>query len=287
MAGGKKIVLTGGTNGIGLLAANTLASRGHHLVLLARDEPKAQAVRVEILQTAPAAAIDIVYADFSRLATVAAAAATIKDAVPGIDVLVNNAGMHAFSQRVTEDGFAEMLSVNYLAPWLLTHTLAPVLARSADARVVTVASKAARQAETIDPALDLVDTGAFSRRRSMQLYGKTKLMNIMFSLELARRFEGTNLTSNCLDPGFNATGLGRELPFSTALLRLLTLLGIGDPAQGADIVVRAATSAEFTAKTGMYFSRRGQPIDDLGQAHSPRALEELWQATAAALARFL
>src|SRR5690606_14184942 len=122
-----------------------------------------------------------------RLNTVADAATSISSRFSNVDVLINNAVIHAFSQRVTEDGFAEMLSVNYLAPWLLTHKLVALLGASPQARVVTVASEASRHGGSVKPVIDLADTAQFSRRRSMELYGKTKLMNIMFSLELAHR----------------------------------------------------------------------------------------------------
>lgn len=282
----KRAVLTGGTNGMGLLVAQTLAARGYDLVLLARDEEKARAVRTGILQLSPAAEIGIVYADFSRLSTIATAANSIAELHRRIDVLVNNAGMHAFSQRTTEDGFAEMTSVNYLAPWLLSNKLAPALAQARQPRVVTVASEAARHGGVVEPAKDLADLRAFNRRESMQRYGKTKKMNIMFSLEFARRFEGDGISSNCLDPGFNATGLGRELPFSGVLLRLLTLLGVGRPSRGAGSIVRIADDPEFSVRTGAYFSNSAEPIA-LGASFNPRALEELWQTTESALDRFL
>src|SRR5690606_19390709 len=149
-----------------------------------------------------------VYADFTKLQTVADAALEIARKYRRIDVLINNAGIHAFEQRITDDGFSEMVSVNHLAPWLLTSLLRQLLIDSAPSRIVTVASEASRQSGGVDPTKDLTDTTPFSRLGSSKYYGRTKLMNIMFSMELARQLEGTGVAVNCLDPGFNVTGLG-------------------------------------------------------------------------------
>lgn len=125
------IVLTGATSGIGQLAAVELARRGAHLVLTARDKTKAAATCERIHAAAPGARVDVHYADFSSLDSVAALGLEIASRYERIDVLINNAGLHAFEQRVTVDGHAEMLAVNYLAPWLLTDILREALVRSA------------------------------------------------------------------------------------------------------------------------------------------------------------
>jgi len=287
MTSTKTVVLTGGTNGIGLLVGKELARRGEHLIMLARNTDKAQAIRSEIQKETPGAIVDIFYSDFARLETVTSAVASINERFTQVDVLINNAGVHAFSQRLTEDGFAEMLSVNYLAPWLLTNKLGTLLDASKHARVVTVASEASRHGGSVNPDNNLTDTAQFTRRKSMELYGKTKLMNIMFSIEFARRMRGTNVSSNCLDPGFNATGIGRELPFSGPILRILNTLGIGNPKQGADIIIQLAADPDFSSVTGQYFSRRAEPIVPTGDSANPAARLALWNATEQLLKKFI
>ncbi|MDT5098704.1 MAG: hypothetical protein QOC76_2441 [Mycobacterium sp.] len=135
---------------------------------------------------------------------------------------------------------------------MLTNTLRDKLVASARARVVTVAFEGARWAGRIDSADDLTSTTAYSRRQPMTRYFGSKLMDIMFSQELGRRLAGTGVTTNCCDPGFNTTGLGRDLPFAGLLEKLLHALRIGDPRRGARIIVRLATDPAFAETTGGY-----------------------------------
>lgn len=226
-------------------------------------------------------------ADLSLLAEVRRAGEGIAAHCPWIDVLINNAGLHAFSQRVTSEGYAEMTAVNYLAPWVLTDALRDRLTASASAsasapaRIVTVASRASLRARTIDPSLDLTDTADLTRVGSSPRYGRSKLMDIMFTQELGRRLQGTGVAVTCCCPGFNATGLGRELPLAGALERALTALGIGNPQHGADIIVKLATDPEFADSTGGYFAARtAKPLQcpEIGRGEAVQ--RALWEATA-------
>ncbi len=276
----KTMVISGATNGIGRIVANSLAAQGQHLVLIARNEAKAAVTRNQILQTAPEARVDHFFADFTRLSTVATAAQAIAARYSRVDVLINNAGIHAFQQRVTEDGFSEMVSVNYLAPWLLTNILIPRLVASSPSRIVTVASEASRHAKKGSPQESLYDTTPFTKLGSGAIYGRTKLMNIMFSMELARRLAGTRVAVNCLDPGFNATGLGRELPFAAPLEWLLKHLRIGDPNRGAGIIMRLAMDPKFEKISGGYFSvKDAAPLIPIAPGNDADACKALWTAT--------
>ncbi|MFE7506125.1 SDR family NAD(P)-dependent oxidoreductase [Promicromonospora sp. NPDC057488] len=278
-------VITGATHGLGRLVALDLARRGLRLGIVARDAAKADDLHAEIARTAPGTTVDTFLADLSSLAEVRRVGQDVAARYERIDVLVNNAGLHAFSQRVTGDDLAEMTAVNYLAPWILTSTLLDRLVAATPARVVTVASEAARQAGSIDPARDLSFTGAFGRRASATHYGRTKLMDIMFSQELARRLAGTGVTANCCDPGFNTTGLGRELPFAATLERTLHRLRVGDPARGAGIITRLATDPAFATRTGGYFSvRDARPLRCPEPGRAAAVQRELWEATEALLA---
>jgi NAD(P)-dependent dehydrogenase (short-subunit alcohol dehydrogenase family) len=273
-------VITGATHGLGRLVALDLARRGLHLGVVARSAARADRLRSEVADAAPAATVDTFLADLSSLSDVRRIGEAIAAHYGHIDLLVNNAGLHAFSQRITVDGLAEMTAVNYLAPWVLTNTLRDRLVGPAPARVVTVASEAARHAGDLDPARDLTFTGDYGRRESAAHYGRTKLMSIMFSQELARRLRGTGVTANCCDPGFNTTGLGRELPGARILERTLRALRVGDPARGAGIIARLATDPAFATRTGGYFSvRDARPLQCPEPGRSEAVQRELWEAT--------
>lgn len=264
-------VITGATSGLGRLVALDLARRGMRLAVVARDPGRLAALRREI-------PVDCFVADLSSLRDVRRAGTEIAARYDRIDLLVNNAGVHTFAQRVTDEGLAEMTAVNYLAPWLLTATLRDRLAPSA--RVVNVASEAARQARSLDPVADIASTATFSRRESLARYGRTKLMDIMFTQELGRRLSGVSV--NCCDPGFNTTGLGRELPFAGALEKALKALHVGDPQRGAGIITRLCTDPQFDSITGGYFSHRdAKPLDCPPAGRSEQVQRELWDATAA------
>jgi NAD(P)-dependent dehydrogenase (short-subunit alcohol dehydrogenase family) len=283
------IVLTGATGGLGQLAAVELARRGAHLILIARDKAKAEGVRALIEATAPQSTAEIFLADLSSMSDVRRVGTEIAAAHPTVDVLVNNAGLHAFEQRITVDGFPIMVAVNYLAPWLLTQFLRPALIAAAssrgEARVVTVASEASRRHGRLALPGDLTDTSPFTALGSSPLYGKSKLLDVMFSQELARRLEGTGVSANALCPGFNATGLGRELRFSAPLERLLRTLRIGDPAKGAGIIVRLAVDPEFRRTSGGYFSvKGGKPLTPAWPGGDQELQASLWVETEQLLA---
>lgn len=277
--------MTGATSGIGQIAAIELAKRGTHLVLTARDEAKASATHAAIEAAAPGTQVDFHFADLSKLDEVGRAARLIAAQYEHIDVLINNAGLHAFEQRITADGYAEMIAVNYFAPWVFTKILRERLIASAPSRIVTVASEASRRSGLFDPGNDLFSTQPFSRIGSSKIYGQTKLMDIMFSLEMAYQLEGTGVAVNCLDPGFNVTGLGRELSFAEPLERILKWLRIGDPRRGARIIVKLATDPVFATVSGGYFSvDDAKPLTPIAPADDPKARIKLWAITAQTLA---
>jgi NAD(P)-dependent dehydrogenase (short-subunit alcohol dehydrogenase family) len=275
------IVMTGATNGMGRLATLELARRGARLGIVARSRPKADALLQEVEQAAPGTPIDVFQADLSLLAEVRRAGEEIAAHYPRIDVLINNAGLHAFSQRVTSEGYAEMTAVNYLAPWVLTDALRDRLTASAPARIVTVASRASLRAGTIDPLRDLTDTAVFTRRGSSPRYGRSKLMDVMFTQELGRQLQGAGVAVTCCCPGFNATGLGRELPLAGALEKILTALNIGNPRHGAEIIVKLATDPGFAGSTGGYFAAKtAEPLQCPEIGRDEAVQRALWEATA-------
>ena len=274
------IVITGATSGLGRIAAVQLAQRGARLVLTARSVERAEAVRAEISATTPGAQVEVFIADFTRTAEVSRVGAEIAERHGSIDVLINNAGVHAFEQRITSDGYPEMVAVNYFAPWLLTRELLPALMATPGARIVNVGSEASRRHGILTLLDDLTDTEPFTARGSGALYGKSKLLDIMFTLELARRLAGSDVTANVLDPGFNVTGLGRELGFAAPLEKLLTRLHIGDPRRGAGLIVALATDPRYTGLSGGYYTvRRAAPLTPVHPADDDAWRRTLWTET--------
>src|ERR1700704_6041083 len=227
------IVLTGATSGIGRCAAIALARQGANLVLTARSQARADATAAMIEAAAPGTRVHVHYGDFANLASVAALGREIAARHTRIDALINNAGLHAFKPRVTVDGYSEMVAVNYLAPWLLTNILRQTMIRSAPSRIVTVASEASRRAAGFDPLAALVDERPFSARGSSAIYGQTKLMNIMFSMELARGLTGTRSGGQLPVSRFQRDGTRARTLVRGALEPLLTCLKIGTPEHGA------------------------------------------------------
>ncbi|GIM89909.1 SDR family NAD(P)-dependent oxidoreductase [Paractinoplanes toevensis] len=273
-------VITGATSGLGELAAIDLARRGFSLVLLARSAERADATVARIEEAAPGGATEVVLADLTDLDQVRRAGEQIANGYARIDVLINNAGLHAFAPRTTRAGLPEMMVVNYLAPWVLTSVLRSTLIASAPARVVTVASEASRRHGVLTLPDDLTDTAPFNARQSSAIYGRTKLLDIMFSAELARRLSGTGVTANALDPGFNVTGLGRELRFAAALEKVLRSLRVGDPRRGTSGIVRLATDPALAACTGGYFSARtGKQLTPVPPGADPAEQRRLWELT--------
>jgi NAD(P)-dependent dehydrogenase (short-subunit alcohol dehydrogenase family) len=279
------VVITGATSGLGRITALEMARRGYRIGAVARSRPKAEALLSELRSASADVQADIFFADLGLASQARRVGEEIAGHYPRLDVLVNNAGLHAFSQRTTAEGLADMTAVNYLGPFVLTETLTNLLLASGPARIVNVASEAAQQARTISPGPDLRRTDPYGRRESMALYGRTKLMTVMWTQELARHLDAAKVTVNCCDPGFNATGLGRDLPGSALLQRALNLLGVGDPRKGARIIVRLATDPAFANKSGGYFSvRDAKPLQCPEPGRSERVQRELWAETVALLA---
>lgn len=274
------IVVTGATSGLGRLAALRLAAQGAHLVLPARNADRAAETVERIRSVVPFAVVETPLADLSRMHDVSRLGREIAAAHPRVDVLINNAGLHAFAPRTTADGYSEMMAVNYFAPWLLTHELRGALAAAPAARVVTVASEASRRHGELRIPEDLTATPSFTARESSEAYGRSKLLDIMFTKELARRVADTRITALCLDPGFNVTGLGREVRGAAVLERILRVLHIGNPQRGSDLIVRLATEEAFATRSGEYWTVRGpRAIQPVRPGDDVDLRRELWVQT--------
>jgi len=200
---GKVVVMTGGTSGIGEVAAERLAGLGARLVLVARDRARGEATLARLRARGPGVAHVAHYADLSLIADTKRVAAEIAAAEPRIDVLINNAGAMFGHRRVTADGLELTFATNHMSYFLLTHGLRERLLASPPARVVNTSSAAHRRAD-----LDFDDLQSARGYRGFMAYSRSKLCNILYTRELARRSAGTGVTANCLHPGFVATRFG-------------------------------------------------------------------------------
>ena len=242
---GRVCVVTGATSGIGRATALALGRMGATLALVCRDPVRGAAVRAEM----PDADVTVHRADLSSQQEIRAVAAELLVRYPAIHVLVNNAGVVNLRHSTTVDGIETVFAVNHLAYFLLTVLLVDRLKASGPARVVNVASEAHRFARTIQ----FDDLGFERCYRGMRVYGHSKLANILFTYELARRLAGTSVTANCAHPGGVATGLGQNNGrISVVITRLLRPL-LRTPEQGAATSIWLATSPALDGVSGRYF----------------------------------
>lgn len=271
---GKTVVITGASDGIGAVAATKLAAAGAEVAIVGRSADKLARVAATIRSASGKDPIALT-ADFTSLDEVRKLATDLLDRLPQIHVLANNAGGVWPKREVTPDGHEQTFQVNHLAPFLLTSLLRDRLVASAPARVITTASTAHRGGR-----LDLDDLD-YDRRRysSMQVYGTTKLENILFTRELSRRFDGTDVTAVCLHPGTVLTGFGRDSWFSPITKRPPVKWFFRTPEQGAETLVWLATAPATELQPGGYYVSRklGRPTR---QAQDDETAAALWARTA-------
>ncbi|HMI23221.1 MAG TPA: SDR family NAD(P)-dependent oxidoreductase [Streptosporangiaceae bacterium] len=266
---GKVCVVTGATSGIGKAAAAALAGLGATVVLVGRDRGRTEAAAADIgpASTSPPRAE---VADLACLEQVRGLAGRLAG-LERIDVLINNAGLVLGERRITPDGFEHVFALNHLAPFLLTNLLLPELTASAPARVVTVTSDAHSAAR-----LDLSDPNLERGWDSWRSYANSKLANILFTRELARRLDGTGVTASCAHPGVVRTGFGRE---SRPLLKLGITIArpfMASPERGADTIVYLASSPDVAGQTGGYYVKR-QRREPSAAARDDAAAGKLWE----------
>ncbi|HSQ18842.1 MAG TPA: SDR family NAD(P)-dependent oxidoreductase, partial [Blastocatellia bacterium] len=202
---GKTIVITGGTSGIGEVAAQALARMGARIVLVARSKSRADATLARLGRSGPGVAHSVYFADLTRLAEMRRVAAEIANREPPIDVLINNAGALFGTRGLTEDGLEHSFALNHMSYFVVTEGLRERLLASGAGRIVNTASAAHQRA-----TLDFDDLQSAKSFGAMRAYSCSKLCNILFTRELARRLHGSGVTANCLHPGFVATRFADE-----------------------------------------------------------------------------
>jgi retinol dehydrogenase 12 len=273
---GKVVIITGGNSGIGKEAAVGIARTGAHVVIAARNPAKAAAALTEIENRADARGrVETIPIDLASFASVREFAAAFTAKHDRVDVLLNNAGLVLHKRAVTVDGHETQFQVNHLSHFLLTHLLSDALAHGAPARVVNVSSYAHTRAR----GLNFDDLDWEQRRyRGFAVYSATKLMNVLFTRELARRSNPEVLTANALHPGFVGSNFGRE--GDIGLLRTIGMplarpFAISSE-KGALTSIYLATSPDVAGLTGLYFVK-GKAVKPAAAALDDAAAARLWE----------
>jgi retinol dehydrogenase-14 len=242
---GKTCVVTGASAGIGTATALGLAKRGASLALVGRDKGRLSAAAQQCV-AAGSPAVETYACDFASLEAVRDLADNLLEDLSRIDVLINNAALVLQRREETVDGFEKVFAVNHLAPYLLTRLLLDRIVGSAPARIVNVSSDAHTFGE-LDPD-DYMSTRSY---KPLKVYGRSKLANILFTVELAQRLEGAGVTVNCVHPGFVSTSLGRDNKLGVLFVKLASPF-IKKPADGAETTLMLA--CDEVAENGEYFA---------------------------------
>ncbi len=276
---GKTVLITGGTGGIGRATAVGLAVLGARVAITGRDPERTQDAAAEI-RVAGIGEVDAFVADLSSQAEVRRLADEVLGALPRIDVLVNNVGGYWKTRHVTADGLEHTFALNHLASFLLTSLLLDRLTQSAPARVVNVSS-AAHAAGRIDFD-DLQGERAYSGQRA---YSQSKLANVLFTHELAKRLEPGAVTANALHPGVVRTGFGAEDPgFIQRLLVPFVRPFMKSPMQGSMTSITVASSPDLEQMTGLYFAN-STPKRSSKRSYDDQTAERLWRVSAELVGR--
>jgi NAD(P)-dependent dehydrogenase (short-subunit alcohol dehydrogenase family) len=267
---GKVCVITGASSGIGRQAAFELAKRKARVVLVCRSPERAERARDEIVKESLNPHVDVVLADLFEQREVRRAAAEVDDRYGQLHVLINNAGLLIGKRRLTGDGIESTFALNHLAYFLLTRLLLEKIKASAPARIINTSSMAHGMAKW------QWDNLQGERRYSQwRAYGNSKLANLYFTYELARRLTGTGVTANAVHPGFVRSNFGRSAsPAMRAGLAVARPFAIG-VAQGALTTVWAATEPGLSKVTGKYFAR-SHAVSSSAMSYDQQAQARLW-----------
>jgi retinol dehydrogenase 14 len=271
---GKTVLITGGTAGIGKATALGLATMGAHVAITGRDPARTEAAAGEI-HAAGGGQVDAFVADLSSQSEVRRLAGEVLQRLSRIDVLVNNAGGYWNTRHITVDGLEHTFALNHLAPFLLTHLLLDRLTHSAPARVVTVSSHA-----HADGRIDFDDLQGERSYSGARAYNQSKLANVLFTYELARKLQDTSVTANVLHPGVVNTSFGADDPAGVQRLLIPFMRPfMKTPAQGAATPIHLASEPDLEQVTGRYFAN-SKPKKSSQRSYDEATAARLWQVSA-------
>jgi len=266
-------LVTGANAGIGLETVRGLARAGMRVVMVCRSPERGEQALTEIREDTGSEDLTLLLCDLSSQASIRELAKVFHERFSKLHVLINNAAVICSERELTDDGLERQFAVNHLAPFLLTHLLLETMKQSAPARIINVSSQMHQRTK-----FDWENLQGEKRYHPRQIYAQTKLANLLFTKELARRLERTGVTANALHPGTVATGLfGRFLGLPSWLGFLTDWLGIS-PQQGAETSIHLATSPDLAETTGQYFRKR-RPIPCNPIAEDPQIAKRLWETS--------
>ena len=269
----KVVIVTGANSGIGKIAARELAKKGATVVMVCRSQERGAAALQEIKQVVPAATIHLMLCDLSSQASIHKFAGQFKAEFDRLDVLLNNAGALFTSRKTSVDGIELTFALNHLGYYQLTLELLDLLKASAPARIVNVSS-IAHKGNTFN--FDDYQRSKKFTRTGFKEYGESKLANLLFTYELARRLEGTGVTVNALHPGFVYTGFGSNNGgWMKLLMNTFGRMMAITPEKGAETSIYLASSAEVEGVTGKYFDNKKEKQSSK-QSHDRAAQKRLW-----------
>lgn len=265
---GKVCVVTGATGALGEATAVGLAKRGATVVMVARERGRGEVAQTRAREASGSASIELEVGDLSSSVSVRDLARRIRDAHPRLPVLVNAAAVYRQERTVTADAIETMFATNHLGPFLLTNLLLENLRAAAPSRIVNISAPSTSEIDFDDPQGE-------RSFRPLHAFGASKMANLLFTFDLARRLEGSGVTCNVLHPGQMRSGLMRE---AAAPIRALTKLMSGPPEKGAGAVVHLASAPELERTTGRFF-KRTRPAEASPYARDPQVQRRLWEVS--------
>ncbi|WP_054957538.1 SDR family oxidoreductase [Paenibacillus dakarensis] len=268
---GKIVIVTGANSGMGLASSIELARLGANVIMVCRNQARGEAALEQARKESGNPDIELMTCDLGSLAGIRSFGAAFKEKYDRLDVLLNNAGVITLKRETTSDGFEAMMGVNHLGHFLLTHELLELLLRSRQGRIVNVSSGAHKVGR-----IHFEDPWLTKRFNVAKGYAQSKLANVLFTKELARRLKNSSVTVNSLHPGAVSTSLGvdRKSGFGKMAYKLLNPF-FQTPLEGAGTAIYLAASADAESMTGQYFIKC-KPAKVSAQANDPQLAERLW-----------